>query len=276
MISGATRLAAVIGWPVEHSRSPQLLNAAFAAAGLDAVLVPIGARPEAFATVVAGLHAAGALGASVTLPHKRAAHALCHEHSAAARAIGAVNCLQFDGARIVGHNTDCDGFVDGLVAAGLARPQRVVLLGAGGAARGVAYGVRHATTIEVIARRPPEDAWEPAVTVSAWSPASLERAFATADLVVDCTPIGLDATTEATLVEAIPLQALPPTAWVAGLVYHRPTLLLERARAAGHRTVDGRAMLVHQGARAFTIWTGKPAPVAAMTIALDDALRSGT
>ncbi|MEO8703460.1 MAG: shikimate dehydrogenase [Kofleriaceae bacterium] len=277
MIRGTTRLAAVIGWPVEHSRSPQLLNAAFAAAGLDAVLVPIGVAPESLATVITALHAAGALGASITLPHKLAVIAACHQRTPAAEAIGAVNCLHFTSTGIVGHNTDCDGFVDGLAAAGLADPRHVVVLGAGGAARAVAYGLRSAQTIEVIARRPAEVTWtQPRVIATAWTIAALEQAFARADLVVDCTPIGLDPSTEATVGAAIPLQALPATAWVAGLVYHRPTLLLERARAAGLRTVDGKAMLVHQGARAFTIWTGLPAPLAAMTIALDDALRSGT
>ena len=277
MIRGTTRLAAVLGWPVEHSRSPQLLNAAFAAAGVDAVLVPIGVSPEGFPIAVAGLQAARALGASVTVPHKLAAAALCDELTTAAGAIGAVNCLHFVEDRVVGHNTDCEGFVDGLTAAGLVDPEHVVLLGAGGAARAVAYGLRAAKTIDVIARRPEGARWveemqAPAKTVP-WTSEQLRASFERADLVVDCTPSGLSGADETALVDALPLEALRHEAWVATLIYHRPTLWLERARERGHSAVDGRAMLVHQGARAFTIWTNRAAPLDAMRQALDDALR---
>jgi shikimate dehydrogenase len=272
-IRGTTRLAGVIGFPIEHSRSPALLNAAFAAAGVDAVMVPLGVAPEDLRAAVAGLRAMRALGASVTVPHKLAAASLCDELSPAAQAIGAVNCLRFDGARIAGHNTDEGGFVDGLAAAGFdPRGARAVLLGAGGAARAVAYGLRAAGAdgdhLAVIARDPARVTWAHA---SPWRDAHLRAAFAAADLVVDCTPAGLG-DGEAAFVDALPLDALRPVAWVASLIYHRRTILLERATARDHSIVDGRAMLVHQGARAFTIWTGRPAPLDAMTRALDAAL----
>ncbi|HWO21709.1 MAG TPA: hypothetical protein VNO30_23225 [Kofleriaceae bacterium] len=278
VIRGTTRLAAVIGYPVTHSRSPEILNAAFQAAGIDAVMVPIGAAPEDLAAAVAGLAAARALGASVTVPHKVEVAAFCHELAPAAQAIGAVNCLRFDDGRVIGHNTDAGGFVDSLAAAGFdPRGKRCVLLGAGGAARAVAHGLRAAGvespggTLAVIARRPATVAWARAAP---WTPEVLRDAFVTADLVVDCTPAGLahDADAEAAFVDALPLGALRPAAWVATLVYHRRTIWLERARARGHSTVDGRAMLVHQGARAFTIWTRRAAPIEAMTEALSEAL----
>jgi shikimate dehydrogenase len=273
MISGATRLAAVLGWPVDHSRSPQIMNAAFAAAAIDAVMIPIGVAPEGFAAAVAGLRAMHALGASITVPHKLAAAALCDELSPAAKAIGAVNCLHLDGARLVGHNTDEGGFLDGLTAAGFdLRGKRCVLLGAGGAARAVAYALRGARAIEIIARNPAEVAWARAWP---WTAEQLCECFGRADLVVDCTSMGLGGPAEEDYAAQLPLDALAPTVWVATLVYHRPTILLERAKAAGYSTLDGRAMLVHQAARAFTIWTGVPAPVDAMTRALEDAL-SGT
>jgi shikimate dehydrogenase len=270
VIRGSTRLAAVIGWPIAHSRSPQLINAAFAAAAIDAVMIPIGVPPEGFATVVAGLHGMRALGASVTLPHKLAAVALCDELSADAHAIGAVNCLHVDGARLVGHNTDAAGFIDGLAAAGLdVAGKRAVVLGAGGAARAVVHGLASVgARAQVIARAPAAVGWTQALP---WSTAQLRDAFAGAELVVDCTPIALGEG-EAEAVAALPLDALAAGAWVATLVYHRATILLERARARGHSTVDGRAMLVHQGARAFTLWTGCPAPVARMAEALDASL----
>ncbi|MBS1122446.1 MAG: shikimate 5-dehydrogenase [Deltaproteobacteria bacterium] len=275
MIRGTTRLAAVIGWPIEHSRSPQLLNAAFAAAGIDAVLVPLAVPPEQLANALDGLRACRALGASITVPHKLAAAALADELTLPAREIGAVNCLQLVADRLVGHNTDCDGFVDGLRAAGF-RPEagpHVVLLGAGGAARAIAYGLRESCSIEVLARHPDQVDWAHGSTrATAWTDDNLRAAFARAGLVVDCTPIGLGGADEATFVDALPLEVLRPEAWAATLVYHRPTIWLARARARGLATVDGRAMLVHQGARAFAIWTGMPAPIAAMTQALDAAV----
>ncbi|MEO7735198.1 MAG: shikimate dehydrogenase [Kofleriaceae bacterium] len=291
MITGATRVAAVIGWPVEHSRSPQMFAAAFAATSMDAVMIPIGVPPEAFATVVDALRAMRALGASVTLPHKLAAVALCDELSPDAQAIGAVNCLRLYGDHVMGHNTDCHGFTDGLRAAGFdPAGKRCVILGAGGAARAVAYGLRaaDASAIDVIARRPQRVAW---TTARPWTPVELRGSFARADLLIDATPMGLavagtappfgvadgrgQAATvdgDAATVESLPLADLRVSAWVSSLVYHQQTLLLQRAAARGHSIVDGRAMLVHQGARAFAFWTGAAPPIQAMQRALNAAL----
>jgi shikimate dehydrogenase len=245
-----------------------MMNAAFAATGIDAVLVPIGVPPDGLGAVVAALRAMGALGASVTVPHKLAVAALCDEVTPAARAIGAVNCLQL-GARVVGHNTDAGGFADALAAAGIATTAgaRVVVLGAGGAARAVVAGLTGAA-VEVVARGPV--AWIGApwvdgpasVAVSLW--AAVADALAGADLVVDCTPVGLDPAAEPAFVDPLPLDRLPASAVVATLVYHRRTLLLERALARGHRVLDGSDMLVFQGARAFTLWTGRDPPVDVM------------
>ena len=280
VIRGTTRLAAVIGWPVDHSRSPQLLNAAFAARGIDAVLVPLGVEPSHLETIVAGLRAARALGASVTIPHKVLVTRLCDQLSPAARAIGAVNCLHITETDIIGHNTDCDGFTDSLAEAGCPQPPEVCILGVGGAARAVAFGLRGAARIQLVARNPDRAAWvEPMQKVAAranmvvrpWG--ELRDALATADLVVDTTPIGLSGRDEEAMTDTIPLDALRKSAWVTTLVYHRPTSLLERARDRGHPTLDGRGMLVHQGARAFALWTNMPAPIEAMRQALDAALR---
>jgi shikimate dehydrogenase len=270
-IKGTTRIAAVIGWPVEHSRSPQIVNRAFEIAGIDAVFVPIGVPPAGFAPVIAGLRAMRALGASVTVPHKLAAAALCDDLTPAARAIGAANCLQFDGDRLVGHNTDEVGFLDGLRASGFDRSEaRAVVLGGGGAARAIAYALRGGR-VDVIARHPEQVMWTRA---RPWSSDDLRDAFTTADLVVDCTPVGLGGEdAQHAFVDQLPFDALRSQAWVATLVYHQPTILLERASARGHSTLDGRAMLVHQAARAFTIWTSTPAPIDAMTRALEDSLR---
>lgn len=266
-------MSAVLGWPIDHSRSPELLNAAYAELGIDAVMVPIAVRPEDLGAVVAGLRGGHCLGASVTIPHKVTAAALCDQLTPAAKTIGAVNCLQFgdadDPKRLIGHNTDEGGYLDGLVEAGYdPKGKRAVLLGAGGAARAVAYALRGGRAIEVVARRHDKVTWARAWP---WTRDQLRDCLSRADLVVDCTSISLG-TDEAAQVEAIPLEVLPERAWVSTLIYHRPSLLLERARAAGYSTLDGRAMLVHQGARAFSTWLATPAPVAAMRRALDASL----
>jgi shikimate dehydrogenase len=261
VITGATQIAAVIGWPVTHSRSPQMFAAAFAASGIDAAMIPIGVPPEKLADAIAGLRAMRVLGASVTAPHKLAVHALCDELSDAARTIGAVNCLQLLGDKLVGHNTDSDGFIDGLRATGCV-PGHAVILGAGGAARAVAYGLLDR---EIVARR--DASW---TQTTPWS--ELAAAFARADLVVDCTSMALGQPRHDDESHLLPLEHLRPHAWVASLVYHHQPPLLVRAASLGHPILDGRAMLVHQGARAFHIWTGRDAPVDAMRDALDASL----
>ena len=231
MIRGTTRVAAVIGWPVEHSRSPQMFEAAFADRAIDAVMIPIGVPPEAFAQVVGALRAMRALGASVTLPHKLAAAALCDELSPAAREIGAVNCLHIDGERLVGHNTDAGGFIDALVAAGFAPAgKRCLILGAGGAARAVAYGLRQASAsaIDVLARDPEKITW---IQARPWHTLELRDCFARAELVVDATPIGLS-DSAAAAIDELPLDALPASAWVATLV-SPPAGLARTRRGAG-------------------------------------------
>ena len=251
---------AVIGWPVEHSRSPEMITAAFAAVGIEGEMLRWAIEPGELARRFAAMRTFPITGASVTSPHKLAVHALCDALSPEAQAIGAVNCVHKTNRTLVGHNTDAAGFANGLAAEGFPGGH-VVLLGAGGAARAVAYGLGNA--VEVVARRAP--AWTEATP---WS--ELPAAFARADLVVDCTSMALH-TDESHL---LPLDQLRPGAWVASLIYHQVPPLLVAAAARGHRVLDGRAMLVHQGARAFEIWTGRPAPVDAMRRALDASLTS--
>lgn len=251
-----SRSAAVIGWPIEHSKSPPMIDAAFRAMGIDATMTRIGVPPERLAEAIAELRALPAIGASVTVPHKSAVIPLCDVRSPAVESIGAANCLEFRDGRVIAHNTDAGGFVDSLGFS----PRRAVILGAGGAARAVAYGLRD-IHVAVVARRPAT--W---IASHAWS--ELAHLLAHADLVVDCTSAGLDPDAELD----VPLSALPSGATVATLIYHQRTKLLERAAALGYSTLDGRGMLVHQGARAIAIWTGMAAPVDVMSRALEDSL----
>lgn len=251
-----TRVAAVIGFPIKHSRSPAMINAAFDAMGIAAHMQAMEVAPDKLREWFDAARELQPIGVSVTIPHKEAVLAFVDELTDDVRAIGAANCLDFRAGKIIAHNTDAGGFMDSLGFT----PRRSVVLGAGGAARAVAHALRGGH-VSVVARRPAT--W---TASHAWDelPALLRHA----DLLVDCTSAELHPDGEL----HVPLDQLPENATVATLIYHHRTKLLERAAALGYSTLDGRGMLVHQGARALTIWTGLPAPVDVMSRALDDSL----
>ncbi len=295
-----TRVYGVIGWPVAHSRSPAMHNAAFAALGVAATYVRFPVAPDALADALRGLRALGIAGANVTIPHKSAVLPLLDVVDDAARVLGAVNTIVRDtDGRLCGTNTDAGGLVAALREAG-ARLEgaNVLVLGAGGAARAAVYGLARAGASVTVAARRADAARSlgamtndavpavstlthaalPAVSTLTLNEApALRAAFARADLVVQATSATLhidgdDATARA-FVAALPLDALRREALVTDLVYApRETALLMVARAHGAQTLDGTAMLLHQGALAFTEWTGLDAPLAVMRAALDAAL----
>jgi shikimate dehydrogenase len=265
MITGATRYAAVVGWPIAHTRSPAMHNAAFSSHNLDTIMIPLSVQPKDLATVVQSLACTGCIGASITAPHKLPVVALCSDVSSAARSIGAVNCLQFIDGNVIGHNTDSDGFADNLRESGITLAGKsAVLLGAGGAARAVAYGLRECASVTVLARRAHEINWIPALE---WTSANLERSFASADFIVDCTTTAL-AGDEEGFVAGLPWSVIASSATVISLAYHREPLLLMTARQRQLAVVDGSGMLLHQGARAYALWTGRAAPLDEMRAAL--------
>jgi shikimate dehydrogenase len=245
-------------------------NAAFAASGIDAVYLALPVEPAQLGDAIAGLRSMAALGASVTVPHKSTVMAHCDQLSPGARAIGAVNTLEFcaDGT-ICGHNTDAPGYVQAFTDAtgDEVKGRRVLLLGGGGAARAVAHGVGEAGArdVRVIARRPEKVAW---TSAEPWDAPHLRDSLGQCDLLIDCTSMGLSADAESQIPAPIPLARLPKDAIVSTLVYHRETQLLSEAARLGYRSVDGAGMLLFQGAIAFTIWTGHEAPIEVMRAAL--------
>lgn len=265
-ISATTRMAAVIGSPVHHSKSPAMHNAAFASAGIDAVYLAFTVTPDRLSTALEGFRSTGALGLNLTVPHKEAVLPLCDSLSACARDIGAVNTLVFsqDGS-IVGHNTDAAGYVrsfehcTGRNVKGL----RVVLLGGGGAARAVEYGLRDsgAHSVSVVARTPSKITWTKALP---WNPEVLTNLLPACDLLVDCTSAGLSEETENMLPSPIDLSLLSSSAVVSTLIYNRECALLQDARKRGLTAIDGHEMLLYQGALAFELWTGVEAKIDAM------------
>lgn len=281
-ISGKTSIVGLIGWPVSHSVSPPMHNAAFDALGLDWRYVPLpvdATSPELVGRAVAGLHALGLKGSNVTVPHKQAVMPFLDELTPAAETIGAVNTIvvREDGS-LLGDNTDTRGFVADLRAhrVSLASANALVL-GAGGSARAVVYGLAEAGCASVtLLNRTVSKATGltaaiqplfPGCTMSALPfPAGVAQAADSADLIVNCTSMGMTPNSE-----TMPWDedvAFRPGQTVYDLVYNPPrTRLLQKAEADGARAIGGLGMLIWQGAIAFELWTGQQPPVDVMEAA---------
>lgn len=276
-INGKTAVVGLMGWPVSHSFSPAMHNAAAAALGLNLVYVPLPTPPDRVAEAVRGLRALGFLGANVTIPHKQAVLPLLDEIDAGARATGAVNTIVVRDGQLRGANTDITGFSQDLQALGVpVAGRRALILGAGGSARAVAYALGMAgATVTVLARRPAQAHRLAADLAPFLPPAHTPRvdswdalaAHAAADLIVNTTPLGMNPHDDASpWPRALPL---PPHAFVYDLVYNPPcTPLLHLAARAGISHANGLGMLLRQGAAAFTLWTGRAPDLNVMAAAL--------
>jgi shikimate dehydrogenase len=259
-----TRLG-VVGWPVAHSRSPQMMQAGLAAAGPDGwryQLLPV--PPELFAETVLALPRAGFRGVNVTIPHKAAALALADAASEAARGIGAANTLLFDpSGALRAENTDAPALLAALPSPPAGAT--ALVLGAGGSARAAVWALLRAGAARVrIWNRHPERARELAAALGA----EVAQQPQPADLLIHCTPAGMSGETDA--FKQLPLAAdeLAMFACVVDLVYGRTeTSLVRSARRLGVPTVDGLDLLVGQGVLSFERFTGLPAPVEEMRAA---------
>jgi shikimate dehydrogenase len=283
-IRGSTRLVAVLGWPVEHSGSPAMHNAAFVASGLDFAYVPCAVHPDDLAPAVAGLRALRFAGANVIIPHKQAICRHLDELDESARIVGAVNTIRRVESRLVGYNTDGPGLIRSLGDADCeVEGRRAAIIGAGGAGRAVAWAVARAGAADVaIINRTPSKAEDVARLVNAAVGRDVARPYpladpvnreviGRADLIVDTTDVGMYPNVDVPPV--VPADWLLPKHVVCDITYNpRETVLLRAARERGARTVDGLGMLVHQGAVGFELWTGEAAPIAFMRGALEAAL----
>ena len=263
--------AGVLGWPLEHTLSPVIHNAAFRALGLDWAYFAWPVEPSLIGDAVRGLRALGSAGANVTMPHKEAVIEHLDALEGDAQATGAVNTIENRNGTLIGHNTDVSGFRAMLVQdIGLSvSGKRAVVLGAGGAARAVVKALHDdGADVGVVARRvelAERLREEIDVEVIAWSD-SLEAAR-TADLVVNATPLGMHGE------DPLPTCSFNADQTIVDLVYNPPvTPLVERARAAGADSWGGLGMLVHQAAASFRIWTGQEPPIEMMSAAAVHAL----
>ncbi|MDE1883001.1 MAG: shikimate dehydrogenase [Rhodospirillales bacterium] len=257
LISGSARLAGVTGWPVSHSRSPRIHNSWLARHRIDGAYVPLPVRPEDFAAVIPALAKAGFAGVNVTIPHKEAAFAVCTRVDDFARRAGAVNTLIFTDHGIEGRNTDGYGFVANLRAHGVnpaAGP--VLILGAGGAARGIGAALQDEGASITFTNRTPERAAAlaaalPPAKVLPWE--SRENALSGFALLVNTTSLGM--VHEPPL--AMDLSRAAPGLAVADIIFAPlETQLLADAKARGLKPVGGLGMLLHQAVPGFEAWFG--------------------
>ena len=278
-----TRRVVLIGHPVAHSLSGAMQQAAFDALGIDARYELWDRRPIELADTIAELRGDDFLGANVTIPHKERVVPMVDRLTEDAHATGAVNTITREGKKLIGHNTDVPGFkvaLDKLVGK-QKMPRQAIVLGAGGGARAVVYGLitegfqrivvfnRHLHRAEGLVRHFGRSAAHMELRAMPWHESVIESELSKTRVLVNATAIGL--TSDDT---PIPAELLPPDLLVLDLIYNR-TRLLREAQAAGDTVLNGELMLLHQGAAAFTLWTGQPAPLELMQRKLEEARAGG-
>jgi len=281
MITGKAKLAGIIGWPVTHSLSPVLHGHWLAEYGIDGAMVPLAAGREDFSAVIDGVRRAGFQGVNVTVPHKESAFAIAHRADDAAKSAGAANLLVFQGREIEARNTDSLGLAESLrETIGTLNGGSVVLLGAGGAARGailalemLGAGKIHLLNRDASRAKNLASSLAPQVkaAVAPGSLAEWSKAAADAVLLVNSTSAGMGANPPLD----IDLARLPKTAAVCDIVYNPlETWLLKDAAARGHTTIDGLGMLMHQAVPSFEAFFGvRPNVTPALRQALVKVLR---
>jgi shikimate dehydrogenase len=271
-VGGATHVAGIIGWPVEHSLSPAIHNAAFAASGLDWTYVPLPVPPHSLPEALAGLPALGFRGANVTMPHKTETADLVGDLTEDAGLLRAVNAIVVRDGELKGHNTDAPGFERFLRRDAGFDPEGMtaLLYGAGGAARACALALARAGAAGLTVAARNEARAAPLVSIAErfGLPTAVVRpgdvAGLTVDLVVNATPVGgpnAEPTHPA-------LPRLGADVLVVDLLYDPPTTDLQRrAREAGATALGGLGHLLEQAALSFELWTGTPAPLEVMSAA---------
>ncbi|HEX9045033.1 MAG TPA: shikimate dehydrogenase [Candidatus Limnocylindrales bacterium] len=279
-----TKRVVLIGHPVAHSLSGAMQQAAFDALGIDATYELWDRTPLALADAIAEIRGDDFLGANVTIPHKERVVPLVDRQTEEAHVTGALNTITREGKRLVGHNTDVSGFrvaLDRLVGR-QKMPRQAVVLGAGGGARAVVFGLitegfqrvvifnRHLHRAEALCKHFGRSAAHMELRAMPWHESVIEAELAKTRVLINATSIGLTSDES-----PIPADLIHPDLLVLDLIY-RQTRLLRDAAAAGCTTTDGELMLLHQGAASFTLWTGQAAPLDLMREKLAEARAAGT
>lgn len=282
-ITGKTRVCGIIGDPIEHTMSPVMHNAAFRRLGIDSVYLPFRVRKEDVEWAVYAVRALNIRGLNVTIPHKAAVIPHLDGLDPSAERMGAVNTIVNNNGVLTGYNTDAEGFVRALRENGVEPAgANIVILGAGGASRGISFLLADAGADLTILNRSPERAEELAGKIFSASgrrvralpldEENLALVLEKADVLVNTTRLGMVPDAD---LSPVPSGLLRSGLVVFDIVYNPvKTRLLADAGAAGARAIGGLEMLVWQGALAFTIWTGREAPVDLMRGAAVEALEN--
>jgi shikimate dehydrogenase len=281
VITGKTRIYGLIGDPVEHSLSPLMHNAAFKELNLNCVYLPFHVRRKELPRAVKGLQSLGISGFNVTIPHKIPMVKYLDEVEKEAASIGAINTVASRNGKLIGYNTDGAGAYRALRAAGSdPRDQRITILGAGGAARAVAFHLAPLSRSLVILNRTREKAVSLALELNraGWNvsgrgltPQTLSEEVPESNILINTTSLGMYPRVDETPVGR---DLIHPKMAVFDIVYNPPqTKLLRAAREAGAKVVGGLQMLVYQGVLAFEIWTGKIPSMKTMARAIEDYSR---
>lgn len=268
-ISPRTGLCGVVLHPAHHTRSPAMHNAAFVSLGIDAVYLAFDVAPEALADALSGARALGIRQLAVSLPHKVAIMEHLDEVDETARTIGAVNTVTQRGGRLIGSNTDWIGAMRALEERGncILADAHAVVLGAGGAARGVVFGLRERGARVTVLNRTEETARDLARSLGATAGSLDDLGELAHDVLINTTSVGLNED-----VSPVPAAALSAQSTVMDAVYEpEHTRLLQDAAARGATTLGGKWMLVYQAAEQLQAWSGGAAPIEVMAEAFDRA-----
>jgi shikimate dehydrogenase len=283
-VNGKTRVCAIIGDPVEHSLSPMMHNAAFKKLGLNLVYVAFTVTPTKLKTALLGAKSLGLRGLNVTMPHKNAVISHLDAVDSTAKAIGAVNTVLNNQGKLIGYNTDGRGAMIALQENGVyPTEKKMVLLGAGGAAKAIAYQAAQDVEELVILNRTPEKAKKLAEALKSFgakvkggtlSSEVLKQELPTTDILVNATSVGMHPDVD---ISPVPSDLLHSNLSVMDIIYNPlETRLLKDAKSAGAKVGSGIEMLLYQGAVAFEIWTNCPAPVEVMReAALNELKKQG-
>lgn len=273
LISSNTKLTALLGYPVKQSLSALMHNTAFRHLGLDYIYIPFDIEQKDLKTTVEGLKTMNFTGFNLTMPHKQEIMQYLEEISKEAKLIGAVNTVVKENGRLIGYNTDGKGYIASLEEEKIpVKNQKVVMVGAGGAAKSIAIQLAMEGVEEILLlNRTPEPAEEIANTITENIPgcgikvqefnqSNLQKALEEANILINCTPLGMYSMKDSSIIEDESI--LRKDLVVSDLVYNpAETKLLGQGKNRGCKTINGLGMLIWQGAFAFNMWTGEDMPV---------------
>lgn len=282
-ISGKTRVCCIIGEPIEHTMSPMMHNAAFDSMGLDYVYIPFRVSREDLGRAVHGMRSLNVIGMNVTLPHKIAVIPFLDEIDPLAQKIGAVNTITNEDGILTGYNTDATGFLRALIAEKIEpKGKNICILGAGGAARAIAFILADRGANLTILNRHHDSAkklsdrilqhFRRKVVALELNRENMKTFVKEVDILVNTTSVGMSPGVGET---PVPLTLLRRESVIFDIIYNPlKTRLLSEGEKRGAKIISGVEMLVWQGVAAFELWTGEKAPVKTMREAAVEALKN--